>query len=39
MGQDGMVAATRASTAWERYAWVAGTVFFIALVAEAVVAR
>ena len=33
-----MVAATRTSSAWERYAWVAGIVFFIALVAETVVA-
>jgi hypothetical protein len=29
-----MVAATRTSTAWERYAWVAGIVFVVAIVAE-----
>ena len=32
-----MVAATRTSTAWERYAWVAGILYVIALVAETVV--
>jgi hypothetical protein len=29
-----MVAATRTSTAWEWYAWVAGVVFVVAIVAE-----
>jgi hypothetical protein len=33
-----MMAAKRAPSAWERYAWVAGIVFVIALVAETVVA-
>ncbi len=33
-----IVVAMRSSRAWERYAWVAGIVFVIALVAEAVVA-
>jgi hypothetical protein len=37
MGEDGMVAATRTSNAWERYAWVAGILYVIALVAETVV--
>jgi hypothetical protein len=37
MGEDGMVAATRTSSAWERYAWVAGILYVIALVAETVV--
>jgi hypothetical protein len=37
-GEDCMVAATRTSTAWERYAWVAGIVFVVAIVAEIVVA-
>jgi Domain of unknown function (DUF4386) len=32
-----MVAATRASGAWERYAWVAGVFYVLALVAETVV--
>jgi len=32
-----MVAATRTSSAWERYAWVAGILYVIALVAETVV--
>jgi len=32
-----MVAATRTSNAWERYAWVAGILYVIALVAETVV--
>ena len=32
-----MVVATRASSAWERYAWVAGILYVIALVAETVV--
>jgi Domain of unknown function (DUF4386) len=32
-----MVAATRTSRAWERYAWVAGILYVIALVAETVV--
>ena len=32
-----MVAATRTSSAWERYAWVAGIVYVVALVAESVV--
>jgi hypothetical protein len=34
---DGMVAATRTSGAWQRYAWVAGIVFVIAFAAETVV--
>jgi hypothetical protein len=33
-----MVAATRTSSAWERYAWAAGIVYVVALVAETVVA-
>lgn len=33
-----MVVATRPSSAWDRYAWVAGILFVIALAAEAVVA-
>src|ERR1039458_1308182 len=37
MGEDGMVAATRTSSAWERYAWAAGILYVIALVAETVV--
>jgi hypothetical protein len=37
MGEDGMVAATRTSSAWERYAWVAGILYVIALVAVSVV--
>jgi hypothetical protein len=37
MGEDGTVVATRASSAWERYAWVAGILYVIALVAETVV--
>jgi Domain of unknown function (DUF4386) len=37
MGEDGMVAATRTSSAWERYAWVAGILYVIALVTETVV--
>jgi Domain of unknown function (DUF4386) len=37
-GEDCMVAATRTSTAWERYAWVAGIVFVVAIMAEIVVA-
>jgi hypothetical protein len=36
-GEDGTMAAKRASSAWERYAWVAGIVFVVALVAETVV--
>jgi hypothetical protein len=36
--EDRLVAAARTSRAWERYAWVAGIVFVIALVAESVVA-
>ncbi len=32
-----MVAATRTSSAWERYAWVAGVFYVVALVAESVV--
>jgi len=32
------VATTRSTTAWERYAWVAGIVFVVALLAESVVA-
>jgi hypothetical protein len=37
MGEDGMAAATRTSSAWERYAWAAGILYVIALVAETVV--
>jgi hypothetical protein len=37
MGEAGMVAATRTSSAWERYAWVAGILYVIALVAVSVV--
>jgi hypothetical protein len=37
MGEDGMVAATRTSSAWERYAWAAGIFYVVALVAESVV--
>jgi hypothetical protein len=37
MGEDGMVAATRTSSAWERYAWAAGILYVVALVAETVV--
>ncbi len=37
MGKDGIVAATRTSSAWERYAWVAGILYVIALVAVSVV--
>ncbi len=37
MGEDGVVAATRNSSAWERYAWVAGILYVIALVAVSVV--
>src|SRR5690242_3839386 len=36
-GEDGMMTAKRVSSAWERYAWVAGIVFVVALVAESVV--
>ena len=32
-----MMVAKRASSGWERYAWVAGIVFVVALVAETVV--
>jgi hypothetical protein len=32
------VATTRTTTAWDRYAWVAGIVFVVALLAESVVA-
>jgi hypothetical protein len=37
MGEDGMAAATRTSSAWERYAWAAGILYVIALVAVIVV--
>jgi hypothetical protein len=37
-GEDGIVVTTRPSSAWDRYAWVAGILFVIALAAEAVVA-
>jgi Domain of unknown function (DUF4386) len=37
IGQEGRVAATRTSRAWQRYAWTAGIVFVIAFVAETVV--
>jgi hypothetical protein len=37
MGEDGMVVATRASSTWKRYAWIAGILYVIALVAETVV--
>jgi Domain of unknown function (DUF4386) len=36
MGEDGMVAATRTSSTWGRYAWVAGILYVVALVAETV---
>ena len=32
-----MVVATRASSTWKRYAWIAGILYVIALVAETVV--
>jgi len=32
-----MVAAARTSSAWERYAWAAGILYVVALVAETVV--
>ena len=38
MGEDAIVAAARTSRAWERYAWAAGIVYVIALLAEIVVA-
>ena len=37
MGEDCMVAAAPTSSAWERYAWAAGILYVIALVAETVV--
>jgi hypothetical protein len=37
-GEDLMVVAAPTSRAWERYAWVAGILFVVALVAESVVA-
>ena len=37
MGEDGIVAAMRTSSAWQRYAWVAGILYVIALVAVSVV--
>ncbi len=37
MGDDGIVAAMRTSSAWQRYAWVAGILYVIALVAVSVV--
>jgi hypothetical protein len=36
--EDGTVVAARPSSAWDRYAWVAGILFVVALAAEAVVA-
>jgi hypothetical protein len=36
--EDDTVVATRPSSAWDRYAWVAGILFVVALAAEAVVA-
>jgi hypothetical protein len=36
--EDDTVVATRPSSAWDRYAWVAGILFAVALAAEAVVA-
>jgi hypothetical protein len=36
-GEDGIVAATRTYSSWQRYAWVAGIVFVIAFVAETTV--
>jgi len=36
-GHDGLMAATRTSHTWQRYAWVAGILFVIAFVAETVV--
>jgi hypothetical protein len=38
-GEDRLVGAGRSSRVWERYAWVAGILFVIALVAESVVAH
>jgi Domain of unknown function (DUF4386) len=37
MGDDPVVAATRPTPTWERYAWVAGILFVLAVVAEAAV--
>ena len=37
MGDDGIVAAMRTSSAWQRYAWVAGILYVISLVAVSVV--
>ena len=37
MREDGRVATTGTSSAWQRYAWVAGIVFVIAFVAETVI--
>ena len=37
-GEDRIVAAARAPRGWERYAWVAGIVYVIALLAKIVVA-
>ena len=37
MGEDGMRAATRTASAWERSAWAAGILYVAALVAETVV--
>jgi hypothetical protein len=37
MGKDRVMAATRTSPAWERYAWVAGILFVLAVVAETAV--
>ncbi len=36
--EDGTVVATRPSSGWDRYAWVAGILFVVALVAETAVA-
>jgi hypothetical protein len=37
VGQDGLVVATRSSSTWQRYVWVAGVAFVIFFVAETVV--
>jgi hypothetical protein len=37
IGEDGPVAGPATSRAWERYAWAAGIVFVVALLAEAVI--
>jgi hypothetical protein len=37
MAPDSLAAATRASSTWQRYAWIAGILFVVAFVAETVV--